>query len=97
MKNLLAILATSLITASALADSHLPAVDAEVRRVDRNAGKLTLRHGHIPNLDMPPMTMVFTVREQALLDGVEPGDKVVVTVDQIDGAYVVQSLGKANR
>lgn len=76
----------------ALADGHLPGVDAEVRRVDLGAGKVTLRHGDIPNLDMPPMTMVFQVSDPGLLEGVGVGDKVRVTVDQIDGAFTVLSL-----
>lgn len=50
--------------------------DGEVRRIDKAAGKITLRHGEIKSLDMPPMTMVFQVKDAALLDGVKPGDKV---------------------
>jgi Cu/Ag efflux protein CusF len=48
----------------------------EVRKVDKAAGKLTLRHGPLKNLDMPPMTMVFQVKDRALLDKVQAGDKV---------------------
>ncbi|MBL8332177.1 MAG: copper-binding protein, partial [Rubrivivax sp.] len=47
--------------------------DAEVRKVDKDASKLTLKHGEIKSLDMPPMTMVFTVRDKALLDKVKVG------------------------
>jgi len=50
--------------------------DAEVRKVDKEQGKVTLRHGPIKNLDMPGMTMVFTVKDKAVLDTVNPGDKV---------------------
>ncbi|MDH4053129.1 MAG: copper-binding protein [Rubrivivax sp.] len=50
--------------------------DAVVRKVDKEQGKVTLKHGPIKNLDMPPMTMVFTARDKALLDAVKPGDKV---------------------
>lgn len=50
--------------------------DAEVRKVDQAAGKLTLRHGEIRNLGMPPMTMVFKVNEVASLAALAPGDKV---------------------
>ena len=50
--------------------------DAEVRKVDRDNKKITLRHGPIKNLDMPPMTMVFLVSDSALLDKVQAGDKV---------------------
>lgn len=50
--------------------------DAEVRKVDKAGGRLTLRHGEIKNLGMPPMTMVFKVKEIALLAALAPGDKV---------------------
>lgn len=50
--------------------------DAEVRKVDKENRKITLRHGPIKNLDMPPMTMVFQVGDAALLDKVQAGDKV---------------------
>jgi len=50
--------------------------DAEVRKVDKEQGKVTLKHGPIKSLDMPGMTMVFTVKDKAVLDTVKPGDKV---------------------
>lgn len=72
--------------------TELPLVDAEVRRVDTRNNKLSLRHREIPNLDMPPMTMVFEVADPALLEGLSNGDKVRVTVDEINGKYTVMSL-----
>ncbi|MBK9607666.1 MAG: copper-binding protein [Betaproteobacteria bacterium] len=50
--------------------------DGEVRKVDKDAAKVTIKHGEIKNLDMPPMTMVFQVKDKALLDTVKAGDKV---------------------
>lgn len=50
--------------------------DGEVRKVDREAHKITIKHGKIKNLEMPPMTMVFQVKQAALLDKVKPGDKI---------------------
>jgi Cu(I)/Ag(I) efflux system protein CusF len=50
----------------AFAASHL--TDAEVRKVDTDAGKLTLKHGQIKDLDMPAMTMVFQVKDKTVLD-----------------------------
>lgn len=50
--------------------------DGEVRKVDRQAGKLTLQHGEIKNLGMPGMTMVFAVKSKAMLDKLKPGDKI---------------------
>lgn len=69
--------------------------DAEVRKVDKSAGKITLKHGEIKNLEMPPMTMVFRVKDKAWLDEVVAGDKVKFDADKIDGQYVVTALKKA--
>lgn len=63
--------------------------DGEIRKVDKGASKLTIRHGPLPSLDMPPMTMVFQVRDKALLDRVKPGDKVKFDVIKDGGAYIV--------
>jgi Cu/Ag efflux protein CusF len=68
--------------------------DAEVRRVDKGAGKITLRHGEIKHLDMPPMTMVFQVRDVKMLDNLKAGDKVRFSADQQQGAYVVTAVEK---
>ena len=64
----------------------------EVRKVDKDAGKLTIRHGAIASLDMPPMTMVFQVRDAALLDGVKAGDRIRFSADKLDGSYVVTKV-----
>ena len=63
--------------------------DGEVRKVDKEAGKLTLKHGEIKNLDMPGMTMVFQVKDAALLDKVKAGDKVKFRVEKTNSGYVV--------
>lgn len=67
----------------------------EVRKVDRAAGKLTLRHEDIRNLGMPPMTMVFQVVRPALLDGLQAGDPVRFAADKIGDAYTVTHIEKA--
>jgi len=65
---------------------------AEVRRIDKAAGKVTLRHGEIKSLDMPPMTMVFQVPDLTLLDRVKVGDKVRFRADLQGGTYRVIEL-----
>lgn len=70
-------------------------VEAEVRRVDRDAGKVTLRHGAIANLDMPPMTMVFEAVQPAQLEGLKPGDKVLFRAEKQDGRYLAAELRRA--
>ena len=86
------IAASSLLATLAIASDALPQVEAEVRKVDTAAGKITLRHGDIPNLDMPPMTMVFPVRDASQLDGLRVGDKVKVRVDKVNGAYTALDI-----
>ena len=66
--------------------------DGEVRKVDKDAGKITLKHGEIKNIQMPPMTMVFRVTDPALLGQVKPGDKVRFRVEQQGGMLVVTKL-----
>jgi uncharacterized cupredoxin-like copper-binding protein len=65
---------------------------AEVRKVDVAAGKVTLRHGEIKNLGMPPMTMVFQVKDPAFLSQIKAGDRVNFTADKIKGAYTVLTI-----
>ncbi|MEO8302892.1 MAG: copper-binding protein [Betaproteobacteria bacterium] len=67
-------------------------VDGEVRKVDKDAGKITLKHAPIPNLDMPTMTMVFRVKDPAMLDQVKAGDKVRFTADKFGGQYTITTL-----
>ena len=76
------------------AAAELPWAEAEVRRVDLAAGKLSLRHGEIKNLDMPPMTMVFTVQDKSSLQDLKVGDRIRFTADQIQGTYTVLQLEK---
>ncbi|HYD75688.1 copper-binding protein [Ramlibacter sp.] len=67
--------------------------DGEVRKVDKEAGKVTLKHGPIRNLDMPPMTMVFKATDPKLLDAVKVGDKVRFVADRRDGGgFTVQAI-----
>jgi Cu(I)/Ag(I) efflux system periplasmic protein CusF len=67
-------------------------VEGEVRRLDKGAGKITLKHGPIANLDMPSMSMVFVVKDRAMLDRVKEGDTVRFKADKIQGAYTVTEI-----
>lgn len=69
--------------------------DGEVRKVDKDAGKLTIKHGPIPSVDMPPMTMVFRVKDPAMLDAVKAGDKVKFDAQKVGGQYVVTTIEQA--
>ena len=64
----------------------------EVRKIDAARQKITLRHGPIANIGMPPMTMVFDVKDATLLEGVAVGDKVGFVVEQQGSKFVVTEL-----
>jgi Cu(I)/Ag(I) efflux system periplasmic protein CusF len=80
--------------ASATTASALPMVSAEVRKVDLENKKISLKHAEIKNLDMPGMSMVFQVKNTAMLENIKAGDKVMFTADKVDGAYMVMSIEK---
>ncbi|MDE2082150.1 MAG: copper-binding protein [Burkholderiales bacterium] len=67
----------------------------EVIKVDKAGSRITIKHGGVPNLDMPPMIMVFHVRDAGLLDGLAPGDRVRFEAARIDGRYTITALSKA--
>jgi len=94
MKHFTTLIAT-LVTSAAFAQAALPVSEAEVRKVDKDAGKITLKHGEIKNLDMPPMSMVFQVKDKVLLDKVKAGDKISFTADKVNGSYTVMSIEPA--
>ncbi|MCY1171797.1 Cu/Ag efflux protein CusF [Aquabacterium commune] len=68
------------------------ATEGEVRKIDKENQKITLKHGDIKNLDMPGMTMVFKVKDAAMLDKVQVGSKVRFKAEKSDGAIVVTSV-----
>ena len=70
--------------------------EGEVRKIDKDAGKITLdRHGEIKSLEMPPMTMVFQVSDKAMLDQVKTGDKVRFSVDKVGGVLTITAIAPA--
>jgi Cu(I)/Ag(I) efflux system protein CusF len=82
-----------LLTAAGHALAQSPDLSsAEVRRIDLAAGKITLQHGEIKNLGMPPMTMVFQAKDPAVLAPIKVGDKVQFSADKVNGAYTVRTL-----
>ncbi len=69
-------------------------VGAEVVKIDKSAGKITLKHGPIKKFDMDSMTMVFRVADPAMLDKVKAGDKVEFEADRVNGAITVTKIDK---
>ena len=99
--------ATAFSAASGLAQTATPAptaamekapmkdaTEGEVRKIDKEARKITLKHGPIKNLDMPGMTMVFQVRDLTVIDKLAVGDKIMFTAEQLQGAFVVTGAEK---
>lgn len=102
MKRFTALVFALLFAISALpvaAGNHQAATgtaEGVVRKVDKDAGKITIRHGPISGLDMPAMSMVFRAKEPALLDKVKVGDKIRFGVLQDKGALFVTGIETAN-
>lgn len=72
-----------------------PLADGTVKKIDKSAGKLTIAHGPLESLGMPPMTMVFRAADPGLLDQVKVGDKIRFAVERVGGALTVTSLEPA--
>ena len=87
-----AFLGLAILSASAMAQIPADLASGEVRKIDESTQKITLKHGEIKNLDMPAMTMVFQVKDPALLGQVKVGDKVQFHAVQQGGAIVVIAL-----
>lgn len=81
--------------AAADAPASADLTDGEVRKVDKAAGKLTIKHGPIKNLDMPGMTMVFQVRDKALLEQVQAGAKLRFRAESENGKFFVTEIQPA--
>ena len=90
-------LAAVLAAQLSLASSSLAAdaVDGEVKKIDESAGKITIKHGPIENLDMDSMTMVFRVKEPDMLKKVQAGDQIKFEADRVNGALTVTEIETA--
>ena len=78
------------------AEASLPLSDGEIKKVDKDTGKLTIKHSPITNLGMPAMTMVFRVNDPALLDKVKNGDKIRFAADKVGGVLTVMRVEPAS-
>ncbi|MDX2288431.1 MAG: copper-binding protein [Hyphomicrobiaceae bacterium] len=75
--------------------AELPSVKGEITKVDASAGKLTIKHEPIPNLEMDAMTMVFKAADAAMLAVLNPGDKVNFQADKVNGQITIVKVEKA--
>jgi Cu/Ag efflux protein CusF len=93
MKSLSTLVAAWALAAAAWA--QVPTTNGEVTKVDKAGARVTIKHGEIKHLDMPPMTMSFRVRDAKSIETLAPGDRVRFTVEKIDGQFTVTSISKA--
>jgi len=86
------ITAAAILGASVAAQAQ--AYDGEVMKIDKAQTKITLKHGELKGLDMPPMTMVFRVQDAKQLDSLAVGDRVRFDATKVGGAYTVTAIRK---
>ena len=86
---------TVLTLAAAAFAAQAQMADGEVRKVDKEGGKLTLKHADIKSLDMPAMTMVFVVKDKAMLDKLKAGDKIKFKAINDAGKFTVTEMQMA--
>lgn len=94
MRTFIITLAASVALGASLAFAQAIPVDGQVMKIDEPAGKITLKHGPIKNLDMDAMTMVFRVKEAAMLKTVKVGDTVKFEAERVNGAITVTKIQK---
>jgi Cu/Ag efflux protein CusF len=82
-------------TSAAWAVTDASWADGEVKRIDTAAGKLQIKHGPIASLNMPPMTMLYKVKDASMLSGLAVGQLIRFKAEKIDGQYVVTAIEKA--
>jgi Cu(I)/Ag(I) efflux system protein CusF len=81
--------------AAAPADAQATFNDGTVKKVDKAAGKITISHGPLADLQMPAMTMVFRAAEPAMLDQVKAGDKIRFVAAKVEGVFTVTKIEDA--
>jgi Cu/Ag efflux protein CusF len=102
MKRLIPLLAALVIATPLYAEPVTPPAaqasamsEGVVRKIDTANAKITLKHGPLANLDMPPMTMVFRVQPPELLSGIKVGDKVKFHAESVNGVFTVTAIQAA--
>ena len=95
-KSISAITLAASLFVSGIAWAQSATADGEVKKIDESAAKITIRHGPIKAFDMPdPMTMVYRVKDPAMLKVVKVGDKVKFDADHANGGFTITKIEKA--
>lgn len=93
----LLIAVTLTISATVVSFAQSNETNGEVKKIDKEQGKVTLRHGPIKNLDMDQMTMVLRVQDAKMLDGLAVGDKVMFEADRINGQITITKIRREKK
>lgn len=88
----LALLPLLAVPAIAQTEKNPSMTEGEVRKIDKDAGKITIKHGEIKHMEMPPMTMVFVVQDKALLDKANVGAKIQFMAISDNGRMTVTDI-----
>lgn len=83
---------STLALAQQTAESNHDMSDGVVRKIDKEAGKITLKHGEIKNLNMPGMTMIFRIEDKSTLNSLQTGDKVKFKAVSEGGKLVITDI-----
>jgi Cu/Ag efflux protein CusF len=84
--------------ATSMAFAQPATIDGQVVKVDRAAGKITIKHGPLKEFDMEEaMTMVYRAADPAMFNAVNVGDNIKFTVDRVDGQFTVIKIQKSDR
>jgi Cu/Ag efflux protein CusF len=89
MKRLLATAALLAVSALACAQAL---VAGEVKKIDKPAGRITLKHAEIKLYDMPGMTGAYKVQDPSMLDKVQVGDRVQFSLDRVNSVYTITKI-----
>jgi Cu(I)/Ag(I) efflux system periplasmic protein CusF len=92
MRYLMLVASIVALATAPLAAQELGTSQGEVRKVDKDASKVTLRHGPITELKMPAMSMVFQVKDPKMLDQLKEGDKIRFVTSRQGGAFTLESF-----
>lgn len=76
------------------AEQSAQLAEGEIRKINKEAGKVTIKHGPLANLDMPPMTMVFQLKDPSVIDTLAVGDKIRFVAEKIGGTYTLEHVEK---
>ena len=90
------LLASIVTMPGAFAKGEQTMTEGVIKKIDASTGKVTIKHGPIENLDMPPMSMVFGVKNTAMLSGLAKGDNVQFFVVDEDGKMIIEELEVAD-